>query len=360
MEENQVPSTSSIITTTETKVEVKEVVSAEVVSEDVSSSNTEIDAKNSTTESESVSPVGSSDHASSEAKIESESRKSSSESSDSEEEEDEWRDKVWRGGFFRRKEEPEPNVAELWEKESKLTLEERRKRYHCRKFTRAEDIITWDQYAKDLQTQVSDSKIDISADTELNKKIALWHGDITTIETDGAIVNAANESCLGGGGVDGAIHSAAGHMLYLECRTLHGCNTGESKITCGYNLPAKYIIHTVGPVGRDARKLQSCYWSSLQLAVQNNIKTVIFCGISSGIFGYPLYEASTIGLKTVRDWLGKDDNRNKVDKIIFCTFLDKERFCYHKLTPLFFPLPQISDPSIVVPSLEENNNNSNV
>ena len=130
--------------------------------------------------------------------------------------------------------------------------------------------------------------------------------DITTLEIP-CIVNAANKSLLGGGGVDGAIHRAAGLELLAECRTLGGCETGEAKITKGYKLPADFVIHTVGPKytgnKNDAKLLRNCYWNSLELAKQNNIHAIAFPAISTGIYGYPLEEATEIALKTVSDWI---------------------------------------------------------
>lgn len=129
--------------------------------------------------------------------------------------------------------------------------------------------------------------------------------DITELEVD-AIVNAANKSLLGGGGVDGAIHRAAGPALLAECRTLNGCNTGEAKITKGYNLKAKHVIHTVGPVysgsPKDAKLLRRCYWNSLELARENRLHTIAFPAISTGVYGYPLEEAAEIAIQTVTDW----------------------------------------------------------
>jgi len=171
---------------------------------------------------------------------------------------------------------------------------------------------------------------------ELNRKVCIWQGDITRLEID-AVVNAANTSLLGGGGIDGAIHRAAGPMLLAECETLNGCETGNTKITRGYNLPAKYVLHTVGPIGENPAKLESCYRTCLELVEKYNIRSVAFCGVSTGIYGYPLYPAARIALSTVRKWLEKDDNKNKVDRIIFCTFLDKEQVCYTTLMPEYFP-----------------------
>jgi O-acetyl-ADP-ribose deacetylase (regulator of RNase III) len=149
-------------------------------------------------------------------------------------------------------------------------------------------------------------------------KIEIVRGDITKLEVD-AIVNAANTTLLGGGGVDGAIHRAAGPELLAECRTLRGCNPGEAKITRGYRLPAGFVIHTVGPIWRDGKQrepetLANCYQNSLQLAVQNGIQTIAFPAISCGAYGYPIQEAAQIAVKTVREFLATTD---KIDKVIF-------------------------------------------
>ena len=151
-----------------------------------------------------------------------------------------------------------------------------------------------------------------------DSKIDIVRGDITKLGVD-AIVNAANTTLLGGGGVDGAIHRAAGPELLAECRTVGGCRLGEAKITRGYHLPARFVIHTVGPVWKGGEHhepeiLANCYRHSLQLAVENEIKTIAFPAISCGAYGYPIPDAAQIAVKTARDFLATDDS---IDKITF-------------------------------------------
>lgn len=163
-------------------------------------------------------------------------------------------------------------------------------------------------------------------------KIEIIKGDITELRVD-AIVNAANKTLLGGGGVDGAIHRAAGRELFEECKTLNGCETGQSKITKGYNLPSKFIIHTVGPVWRGGKNneeelLKSCYLTSLNLAIKNNIKTIAYPAISCGIYGFPIDKAAKIAFETVKDFISQND---RIEKIIFIDINDKVINEYKKL-----------------------------
>ena len=148
-------------------------------------------------------------------------------------------------------------------------------------------------------------------------RIQILRGDITKLDVD-AIVNAANTTLLGGGGVDGAIHRAAGPELLAECRTLGGCRPGEAKITRGYRLPARFVIHTVGPVWRGGKHgepetLANCYRNSLQVAVENGIKTIAFPAISCGAYGYPIEKAAHIAFKTTRDFLATSDESPESD-----------------------------------------------
>lgn len=157
----------------------------------------------------------------------------------------------------------------------------------------------------------------------MDQIITTTKGDITKLSVD-AIVNAANTSLLGGGGVDGAIHRAAGHGLLEECITLNGCKTGQSKITKGYNLPAKFVIHTVGPIwyggNRNERELlRSCYITALNLAKENGIKTIAFPAISCGVYHFPLEEACKIATDTVREFISKNDC---FEKIVFIDIND--------------------------------------
>ena len=161
----------------------------------------------------------------------------------------------------------------------------------------------------------------MGAYVEVTMRARVWQGDITTLDVD-AIVNAANETLLGGGGVDGAIHRAAGPGLLDECRALGGCATGDAKMTGGHRLQARHIIHTVGPVWRggddgEPALLASCYRRSLELAHTARLASVAFPSISTGIFGYPIDDAAAIAVREVMQWLAAHEHPHEV---IFCTF----------------------------------------
>ena len=163
----------------------------------------------------------------------------------------------------------------------------------------------------------------------LGGRLEIIEGDITKLEVD-AIVNAANKTLLGGGGVDGAIHRAAGPELLSETRALGGCEVGEAKITGGYNLPAGYVIHTVGPVwhggsGGEEELLADCYRNSLALAVQNGVKTIAFPSISTGVYCFPTSRASRIAVAEIRDFLEREPS---VEKVTCCCFSSWDRQVY--------------------------------
>ncbi|XP_023010590.1 ADP-ribose glycohydrolase MACROD1 isoform X2 [Maylandia zebra] len=270
-----------------------------------------------------------------------------------------------------------------------LSVEDRRQYYWTTDYKPLDEISVWTPTAGGSQPT------DYKRNEKLDQKISLYNGDITKLEID-AIVNAANNTLLGGGGVDGAIHRAAGPMLKKECASLNGCKTGEAKITCGYRLPAKFarqgslgqrvvwathgpeltcvpintavtlltcspasstpkhteiqhwgqkvqedVIHTVGPIAQggvgeeEKNALRSCYRNSLETATENGARSVAFPCISTGIYGYPSERAVHEALKTVRDYL--DAHHDKLDRVIFCVFLPKDQKLYEENLPLYFP-----------------------
>jgi O-acetyl-ADP-ribose deacetylase (regulator of RNase III) len=163
-------------------------------------------------------------------------------------------------------------------------------------------------------------------------EIRTTKGDITKIKTE-AIVNAANNSLLGGKGVDGAIHKAAGPELLEECKKLEGCETGLAKITKGYNLPAKYVIHTVGPIwqggnNNEEEKLASCYKECLELAREKGIESIAFPSISTGAYRFPIEKAAPIAIRTVKEFLKKDTS---IKEVVFVLFSDKDYNIYKKI-----------------------------
>jgi O-acetyl-ADP-ribose deacetylase (regulator of RNase III) len=162
-------------------------------------------------------------------------------------------------------------------------------------------------------------------------KIGLALGDITKQKVD-AIVNAANSTLLGGGGVDGAIHRAAGPRLLEECQQLGGCPTGEARITKGYNLPAKYVIHTVGPIWRGGDRgeddqLRNCYRNTMRLAAENRVKTIAFPSISTGAYGFPINRAAKISVRTVTECL---DRLKTLERVIFICFSENDYAVYQR------------------------------
>ncbi|KAL6480462.1 hypothetical protein MHYP_G00114950 [Metynnis hypsauchen] len=224
-----------------------------------------------------------------------------------------------------------------WEKAKNLflsmSLEERRKKYNTAHIS-LDDVPVWNHSGAAVDNPP------FQADDELSQKISLFRGDITKLEID-AIVNAANKTLLGGGGVDGAIHRGAGPLLKKECSTLGRCETGEAKITGAYHLPAKYVIHTVGPIAhgsvgkKEKEALSNCYYNCLHTAAENKLRTVAFPCISTGVYGYPPEQAVEVALETVRKYLEK--HHAQMDRVIFCVFLKSDEELYKNRLPAYFP-----------------------
>ncbi|XP_018350994.1 PREDICTED: macro domain-containing protein CT2219-like [Trachymyrmex septentrionalis] len=242
---------------------------------------------------------------------------------------------------------PLRNSSASIETEGKMSFEDEKQRFlnmppeekrsfYKGKVTTLDQICTWSEYWDKNKSNITKTVEKAEkVDETLAKKVCMWQGDITSLEID-AIVNAANSSLLGGGGVDGAIHRAAGPYLRKECATLKGCKVGEAKITGGYELPAKYIIHTVGPQGEKSDKLKECYENSLTLAKENRLRTIAFPCISTGIYGYPQRPAAKVAISTVKKFLL--DNKDTVDRVIFCLFLDTDKDIYEELLQKYFAL----------------------
>ncbi|XP_037841300.1 ADP-ribose glycohydrolase MACROD2 isoform X4 [Chlorocebus sabaeus] len=259
---------------------------------------------------------------------------------------------------------PSNKKKKVWREEKerllKMTLEERRKEY-LRDYVPLNSILSWKEEMKGKgQNDEENTQETSQVKKSLTEKVSLYRGDITLLEVD-AIVNAANASLLGGGGVDGCIHRAAGPCLLAECRNLNGCDTGHAKITCGYDLPAKYVIHTVGPIARGhingshKEDLANCYKSSLKLVKENNIRSVAFPCISTGIYGFPNEPAAVIALSTIKEWLAK--NHHEVDRIIFCVFLEVDFKIYKKKMSEFFSVDDNNDEEEDVEMKEDSDEN---
>lgn len=239
--------------------------------------------------------------------------------------------------YFTRTIASEKQVSQTREAYINKSVKEKRQLYKCKNnFVTLDDIPTWPEYFnKNLKGKALKSDVVQAVNETLNSKISIFTGDITCLEID-SIVNAADEELSGGGGVDRAIHRAAGNHLLDECKTLRGCKTGQAKVTAGYKLPAKYIIHTVGPIGYNPEVLESAYMNSLNAAVENNCRTIAFPCISTGVYKYPNDKAASEVSKLIRKFL--ETNSDKFDRIIFCLFMDKDIALYHKFLRVHFPI----------------------
>uniref|UniRef100_A0A3B3ZF51 Macro domain-containing protein n=1 Tax=Periophthalmus magnuspinnatus TaxID=409849 RepID=A0A3B3ZF51_9GOBI len=213
----------------------------------------------------------------------------------------------------------------------RLDREERRKEYRRQDYVSLDKIPTWRDENSINDNEEEDAQV--TSGGGLSNKVSLYKGDITLLEVD-AIVNAANSSLLGGGGVDGCIHKAAGSCLFDECHSLNGCETGKAKITCGYDLPARYVIHTVGPVARghvgpsETSDLTACYQNSLRLIL------LLLTLFSVCVSGFPNEPAADIALNTVKTWI--EQNPDKITRVIFCVFLETDFNIYKKKMAVVF------------------------
>jgi len=243
--------------------------------------------------------------------------------------------------------------AEMWRREEELTLKQRRARYKV-PYVTPEEITTWadeevdkdlkdyygmrDNYSGFWKFRGTEKRVGgvFPQSVLLNKKVAIYNGSVVHLELD-AVMNACNTMMAGGGGVDGAIHCAAGAQLYQEESMVDGCPYGEVRVTRGYCMPARMVIHAAGPIGEKPKKLKNCYINALNEAVRHGCRTVGFCGVSTGNYGYPIESASEIALSTVRKWLETDDNLDKLDLIVFACYHYLEQKIYQKSMQRFFP-----------------------
>ena len=245
--------------------------------------------------------------------------------------------------------EPETSFIEERSKYLEMSLSDKRKYYKCKNGFIPSKVIP------DISVLYENGKLKFNFDSEfvkkelqgsifipddeLNKKVSFIRDDITKLEVD-AVVNAANTSLIAGGGIDRAINDAAGKYMADECKTLDGCEVGYAKISGGYKLPASFCIHTVGPQGEIPSLLQNAYKSSIRLAVENQLRTIAFPCISTGVYGYPNKNAAKVALETVRTML--EAYKKEIDLIIFVVYLEEDEKIYRKYLPLYFP-PDIEE-----------------
>ncbi|XP_059480233.1 macro domain-containing protein RSc0334-like [Neocloeon triangulifer] len=220
-----------------------------------------------------------------------------------------------------------------------MPLEEKRKFYRKDHFT-LDQVLTWQEFAATEELTPPKDPPQAKFDEELNRKVSIFEGDITTLEID-IVVNAANKYLGRGAGVCGAIFAGAGDILEEECDSMDGCPPGDAKLTGGYKLPAKYILHAVGPIDKNPDVLKSCYKNCLGYLkqpdddVEPSLRTIAFPCIGTGIYGFPNNKAAEIAVSLARSFLEK--NRDHVDRIIFCLFDSIDKKLYRKYMQLYFP-----------------------
>lgn len=218
-----------------------------------------------------------------------------------------------------------------------MSTHEKRKLYKCAKFVTQQELIPWPQLFLKNKLKHFEFEDKRKINETLNSKICLFEGDITSLEID-AIVSTTNNQFFGDCGLDKFIQSRAGDLLLEECKTLNGCATGSAKITAGYHLPAKYVIHTVGPKEEKFDLLKNCYKSCLDLARKNNCRTIAFPLISAGIKQYPIEKSARIVLDEIRKYL--EVHHDSFDMIIFCMFTVESKVFYIRYLCRYFPVAE--------------------
>ena len=206
--------------------------------------------------------------------------------------------------------------------------------------TKYTDLQTWDKHGIEVmeEVQLKEEKPVFPVNTEINKKVSVWfHGDSSALKCD-AVVNAANSKLAAGGGICGILHSAAGPELQVACNKIGYTETGEAALTPGFKLPAKYVIHAVGPRGEHPEALKKAYNSTLKYIDGDKIKSIGFCCISTGIFGYPIENATHVALRTCREFLENKENFDNTDRLIFVVFEPRDCEVYKRLLQVYFPL----------------------
>lgn len=259
---------------------------------------------------------------------------------------------------------PESVKAERKRFLAMTTAEKRDSFYADTAYVQLDEIATWTDFcatnagwlkelyppaAADGGLTTLDDRFLFEVDPTLNDKVSTFVGDITNLEVDG-VVNAATDSLLGGRGVDGAIHSAAGKQLLEECRALGGCKPGDAKTTAGYRLPAKYVVHTVGPRTKDVATLRSCYLSCMREMVRHGMRSIAFCCIATGVYGFPHERAVHVALRTVRRYLEalkRSKTIDLVDRIVFCLYRSVDVRQYQRWMQVYFPMDQATEDEVI-------------